>query len=205
MNTGQTAGVALLVAAFTQEKAGKAVLTAMEKAKKEKQIYFDAAAVITQDTNGKVHYNETDDMATSKGASWGALVGGLIGILGGPAGVVGGAGAGAFIGGLASHGDAGFTDDNLKQLGSALNPGTSAVITISNIDFLKTLHENVGEDELRATVGNLAKQIADQLNEGQDVIREVFVTEKGTIMEQMAVDSTTIKVITDAAASVTNA
>ena len=204
MSMEQTPGVALLVAAFTQEKAGKAVLKAMEEAKKEKRIYFDAAAVVTQDSDGKVHYNETDDMATSKGASWGAVVGSVIGIFGGPMGVVGGAGAGAFIGGLASHGDAGFSDDSLNQFGSALNPGTSAVITISNIDFLKTLHENVGEDELHTMVGDLAEQITAQLNEGEDVIRGIFITEKGPIMKPMAVDDTTIRVIKDAAVAANN-
>ena len=94
MTEKQTEGVSILIAAFTREEAGKAVLKALKEAKKQRHVYFDAAAVITQDTDGDVHYSETDDMTAGKGASWGAVVGGVIGILGGPLGVVGAAGAG---------------------------------------------------------------------------------------------------------------
>ena len=198
MSVQQTEGIGLLVAAFTQEEAGKAVLKAMKKAKKEKKIYFDAAAVITQDADGDVHYSETDDMATGKGAKWGALVGGVIGILGGPLGIVGAAGAGALIGGIAAHGDAGFSDDSLKQLGTALTPGTSAVITVSNIDFIKMLREEVSEEDMRAAVADLSEQISAQLKDGKDVIRALFITEDGVFIQQVAADHATVEVITAA-------
>lgn len=191
----QVASVGIMVAAFTQEKAGKAALKAMKKAKKDSIVYFDAAAVLTQDADGDVHYSETDDMTTGKGASWGALVGGVIGILGGPLGVVGAAGAGALIGGLASHGDAGFSDDSLKKLGTALKPGTSAVITVSNIDFLKEMREHASDDELRAVIASLAEQISAELSGGNDVARSLIMTEAGVIVRQVAADHQTIQVM----------
>ncbi|NHZ71779.1 MAG: DUF1269 domain-containing protein [Aquificales bacterium] len=198
MSVQQTEGIGLLVAAFTQEEAGKAVLKAMKKAKKEKKIYFDAAAVITQDTDGDVHYSETDDMTTGTGAGWGAMVGGVIGILGGPLGIVAAAGAGALIGGIAAHGDAGFSDDSLKQLGTALTPGTSAVITVSNKDFLKMLREEVSEEDMRVAIGNLSEQIGAQLKDGKDVVRALFITEEGVFVQQVAADHDTVQVITAA-------
>ena len=106
-------GVGFLVMAFNDEKAGDEVLKMMKDAKKKKEFYFEDATVIRQDAKGKVHYHETGDMHTGKGAGAGALIGGLIGILGGPAGVVLGAGAGAAIGAAAAHGDAGFRDESL--------------------------------------------------------------------------------------------
>ena len=90
--------VGFLVVAFTDEMAADQALDAMKAAKKQQQFYFEDAAVIRQDAQGKVQYHETGDMGAGKGAGIGALVGGVIGILGGPAGVVVGAGAGAAIG-----------------------------------------------------------------------------------------------------------
>jgi hypothetical protein len=71
------AGVGMLVAAFTNEEAGEEALKAFKQAKKEGQIYFEEAAVIKQDADGEVHYHETGDMTTGKGAGIGALLGGL--------------------------------------------------------------------------------------------------------------------------------
>jgi len=194
----QVAGVGLMVAAFTQEEAGKVALKAMEKAQKEKRVFFDAAAVITQSEDGEVHFNETDDMKTGEGAGWGAVVGGVIGILGGPVGIAAGAGIGAAIGGAASHGDAGFSDDSLEKFGSVLNPGTSALITINNKDFLKTMREGINEEELQAVVSKIAEQISSQLNEGKDVIEYLIIGEDGSILQESTADQDTIKVITTA-------
>jgi uncharacterized membrane protein len=191
----QVAGVGLMVAAFTQEKAGKAALKAMKQAKKDRKIYFDAAAVITQDADGDVHYSETDDMSTGKGAKWGALVGGVLGVLGGPAGVVAAAGAGALIGGAASHGDAGFSDDSLKQLGTAMSPGTSAVITISNKDFLKDVHKEHKQEEMRAIVSKLAEEISAELSAGRDIALSLIITEDGIILQEVAADHDTMQVM----------
>ena len=126
MNDTQTQGVAavgFLVLAFTEETAGDKALQAIKAAKKQQQIYFEDAAVISQDAQGKVHYHETGDMSAGKGAGIGALVGGVLGILGGPAGIVAGAGAGAAVGAAISSADKGFKNENLKSIGVALMPG----------------------------------------------------------------------------------
>ena len=191
----QVAGVGLMVAAFTQEEAGKVALKAMKQAKKDRKIYFDAAAVITQDADGDVHYSETDDMSTGTGAKWGALVGGVLGVLGGPVGIVAAAGAGALIGGVASHGDAGFSDDSLNKLGTALTPGTSAVVTISNKDFLKDVHKEHKEEEVRAIVEKLAEEISAGLNAGRDVARSLIITEEGVILQDVDADHDTMQVM----------
>ena len=91
--------VGFLVVAFTDAAAADQALDAMKDAKRQQQFYFEDAAVIKQDAQGKVKYHETGDMGVGKGAGIGALVGGVLGILGGPGGVVLGVGAGAVVGG----------------------------------------------------------------------------------------------------------
>jgi uncharacterized membrane protein len=154
--------------------------------------------VITQDEDGDVHYSETDDMTTGTGAGWGALVGGVIGILGGPLGIVSAADAGALIGSIASHGDAGFSDDSLKQLGTALKPGTSAVITISNQDFLETLREHANDEHMRETIITLSEQISTQLNNDKNVAISLIISEDGVILQEAAPDHDTVRVIAQA-------
>ena len=61
--------VGFLVLAFTEEQAADNALKALEDAKKHKQVYCEDAAVIRQDAAGKVHYRETGDMSTGKGAA----------------------------------------------------------------------------------------------------------------------------------------
>src|SRR5262245_1246391 len=130
-------GVGFFVAAFTDENLGDKALAEMKEAKKKQQFYFEEAAVIKQDADGKVTYYETGDMGGGKGAGIGALVGGVLGVLGGPGGVLLGAGAGAAIGGVAASGDRGFRDESLNTVGTALTPGTSAIAVITNREFLK--------------------------------------------------------------------
>ena len=106
------AGVGLFVAAYVDERGADQALDALKQAKKDDEIYYDDAAVVRRDAEGKVHTKETGDMTTGKGAGIGALIGGVIGLLGGPAGVAAGAAVGAAVGGIAAHGDAGFDKDS---------------------------------------------------------------------------------------------
>lgn len=73
----------------------------------------------------------------------GALVGGVIGLIAGPLGVL----AGSSIGALASQlRDSGFPNDQLRQLGSSLAPGHSALVveidgsvTVAATELLRSL------------------------------------------------------------------
>jgi uncharacterized membrane protein len=189
------AGVGMLVAAFTNEEAGEEALKALKQAKKERQIYFEEAAVIKQDADGEVHYHETGDMTAGKGAGIGALVGGVIGILGGPAGIAIGAGAGALLGGLASKGDAGYGDDSLEQLGVALQPGTSAIAIITSSAFLKAMRKYGDEEQIREAVTNLADGISANLAEGNNVALGLLITEAGVAVEEVVANEEAVHVI----------
>ena len=189
------AGVGFLVMAFTDETSADQVLDAMKQAKKQGQFYFEEAAVIRQDQNGKVHYKETGDMSTGKGAGIGAVVGGIIGILGGPAGVVLGAGAGAALGGAIAHPDKGFRNESLNTLGVALMPGNSAIAAITSSDFLKALREEIPIENTRATVANMSTEISNELAQGRDVAIGIVLTEEGLAIKKIAADENSAEIV----------
>jgi uncharacterized membrane protein len=189
------AAVGFLVMAFTAEDTADQVLDVMKQAKKQGKFYFEDAAVIRQDANGHVHYHETGDMSTGKGAGVGALVGGIIGILGGPAGVALGAGAGAALGGAFAHKDKGFRNESLSTIGIALKPGTSAVAAITSSDVLKAVRADVPVEEIRVAVNNLAAELANSLAEGKDVAIGLLATEDGLMVKKIAADENSAEVV----------
>jgi uncharacterized membrane protein len=187
--------VGFLVVAFLDEKAADQALDAMKQAKMQGRFYFEDAAVIRQDTQGKVHYHETGEMSTGKGAGIGALVGGIIGILGGPAGVALGAGAGAAIGAAATAGDRGFRNESLGTVGVALRPGTSAVAAITSHAFLKAVQQQVPIEQVRAAVGNLAAELSARLRENKNVAFGLLLTEDGLAVKEVAANEETAEVV----------
>jgi uncharacterized membrane protein len=187
--------VGFLVVAFTDATAADQALDAMKDAKKQQQFYFEDAAVITQDAQGKVKYHETGDMSAGKGAGIGALVGGVIGILAGPAGVAVGAGAGAAIGAAFAAHDGGFKNDNLQTIGMALKPNTSAVAVITSHDFLKAMQQQVPIEDIRTVVGNLAAELSTQLAAGKCVAIGLLLTPDGLAIKEIAADETSTQVV----------
>lgn len=173
------AGVGLFVAAYVDENGADQTLDNLKQARKAKQFDYDDAAVVRRDAKGKVHTHETEDMSTGKGAGIGALVGGVIGLLGGPVGVVAGAAAGAAVGGLAAHGDAGFDNDTLKEIGGALPNGTSALAVTTSMDFVEAVRKEASEQETLSLARDIATEISDRLNARQDVLMAMAVTEEG--------------------------
>lgn len=193
--TQSVVDVGFLVAAFKDVNGGDSALKALKEAKKQKRLYFDDAAIIRQDKDGDVHYRETGDMTTGKGAGIGALVGGVIGILGGPVGIVVGAGAGALLGGAASHGDAGFDDDSLEQIGVALRPGTSALLATTDKYFVEMANKQIGEKDLRAAIADLSAGLVAKLDEGKDVVLRILLTEEGIAIQQVDADDQTVHIL----------
>jgi uncharacterized membrane protein len=188
-------GVGFLVVAFTDENMADQALAELKEAKSKKEFDFEDAAVIRQDANGKVKYSETGDMGAGKGAGIGALVGGVLGILGGPGGVVLGAGAGAAIGGVAASGDRGFRDENLKTMGVALQPGTSAIAVITSHDFLKEVQKNVPVEDIHTAVGNLSAELSARLAEDKNVAIGLLLSEEGLAVTEIAANEESAEVV----------
>ena len=186
--------VGFLVMAFLDETAADQTLDAMKQAKQRGQFYFEDAAVIRQDAQGKVHYHETGEMGAGKGAGIGALVGGIVGVLGGPVGVALGAGVGAAVGAAAS-GDKGFRNESLGTVGVALKPGTSAIAAITSHDFLRAVQKQVPIEQTRATVSNLAAELSARLGENKNVAIGLLLTENGLAIKEIAANEETAEVV----------
>jgi uncharacterized membrane protein len=166
----------------------------MKEAKKSGEFYFDDAAVIRCDAKGKVHIKETGDMSTGKGAGIGALIGGVIGLLGGPAGVAVGAGAGAALGGLAAKGDAGFSNESLKEIGGALVPGSSAVAATTSQMFVEEVRRQAQEGETVSVAAEIAADIRQNLEARQDVLYSMVLTEEGVAAKKIVASPTAVAV-----------
>lgn len=172
----------LIVAAFQKEDAADAALNAIIQARKERRVKIHEAAVVRRDTGGKLHIHERGDLGPGAGAASGAALGAAVGLFGGPLGALLGGAAGAAIGGIAAKLiDTGIPDDRLRQIGAALQPGTSAIVAMIE-------HTWVGEiqDELQRAGGNLlaaaiSEDVKNQLAAGRDVAYSAVTTAGGTI------------------------
>src|SRR5260370_25876372 len=121
--------VQVIVAAFNDLNGASQALKSLKEAKKERLIEIEDAAVLTKDADGKVKTKETADMRAGKGATIGAITGGVVGLLAGPIGWA--ALGGGVIGGLAAQlHDGGFRDDPLRQLAEGLTPNSSALVAL---------------------------------------------------------------------------
>jgi uncharacterized membrane protein len=126
----------LVVATFDEEKTAKDAFKSMKKAKRNKEIAFQDAAVVRRDDKSRLHIQETGDVKPGEGAAIAGVLGAALGLLAGPAGVVLGGTLGAMIGAVASASDSGISDYSLENIGDRLMPGTSAILAItSSVDI----------------------------------------------------------------------
>ncbi len=177
----------IIIAAFQDEDEADQALKTLKEAKKEKLISIDNAAVIRKDDEGKLHIKETADMGGGKGAGIGTLVGGAIGLIGGPVGVVAGGALGAVVGGLtAKLYDGGFKDDRLRQIGTSLQPGTSAIIAVIEHRWVAELERELAEEGADVTTAVLAADIAEQLQKGGEVSYTALSSEEGLVAGRVA-------------------
>jgi len=104
---------------------------------------FDAA-VVTKDTDGKVHVAK-DETATRAGGWAGAGVGALVGILFPPA-IIGAAVVGGAVGGIGGHLWKGMSRSDVKELGELIDSGEAALVVIGDL----TISEAIEKAELHA-------------------------------------------------------
>jgi uncharacterized membrane protein len=184
----------MFLANYTSENAAGQAFENLKQAKDSGLFYYDDAAVVSRDADGKVNITEHGDMSTGKGAGIGALIGGVIGILGGPAGVAIGAGAGAAIGGIASHSDAGFNNETLNKIGGALQNDTSALAVTTSKDFVESVRDEASDDDTLIMAQDIAAAISSSLDAGQDVLMAVVVTENGVAARKVVVTDDAVAV-----------
>jgi uncharacterized membrane protein len=180
------APVQLVVAAFPDEKAAKAVLKDLKAAKRAKLIGIINAAVVRKDKKGKLHIMETADMHRGQGARLGGVTGAVVGLMAGPALVVPAA-VGALVGGMASRlRDTGFSDDRLKMLGEGLQPESSAIVAVVEHKWVQQLEEEMEEVGADVFTAVLSADIAEQLATGHEVAYTAIADEYGFAVGRVA-------------------
>ena len=187
--------IQVIIAAFKEEETADEALKALKAAKKERLIGIQDAAVIRRDEDNKLHIKETADMGGGKGAAIGGVLGGVIGLIGGPAGVVLGGAAGAAVGGLtAKLFDAGISDERLEEIGSALKPGTSAIIAIIEHKWVAEVEQELAQAGADVLTEALRDDITKQLAEGKDVMYSAVSTDESLTTSRVAADDEVVEV-----------
>lgn len=88
------------------------------------------AAVVRKNPDGSVSSMETHDMSTRRGAVAGAVIGGVLSVIAGPVGIVAASTIGGAAGAAVGHADRGVPNGYIRDLGRALDSGSSALITL---------------------------------------------------------------------------
>src|SRR4051795_5904253 len=123
--------IQIFIATFDNETEAKETLADFKWMDSEGSIELIDAAVIVRGADGKVRFEESADPSGKKWAKRGAIAGGVVGLIFPPAIIAGAAVGGASGGVWGKVRDKGFKDDELKEAGKSLPPGTSAIIAIA--------------------------------------------------------------------------
>ncbi|MBH0197520.1 MAG: DUF1269 domain-containing protein [Nitrospira sp.] len=144
----------LVCIAFQDSSTADRVLNELRAMEQEFVLDLEDAVIVVRDMNGKVHLKQCVDVfcgSTSHGVTLGMLWGGLMGLLfmnplaGLIGSIAGGAGGGAMTTAASEYGllsDYGIPDTFIRQLGSTITLGTSAIfLLIRSADQNKLLAE----------------------------------------------------------------
>jgi uncharacterized membrane protein len=118
----------LIVVGFNNEADAFEMRAALAKLQTQYLIEMEDAVVVTRDANGKVQLHQAVNLTAAgavSGAFWGMLIGMIF--LNPLLGAAIGAGSGALSGKLS---DIGINDQFMKDLGTTLAPGTSALFVL---------------------------------------------------------------------------
>jgi uncharacterized membrane protein len=136
----------LVAVVFDDDSTAFEMRAALAKMQKQYLLEMDDAVVVTRDANGKARLHQAVCLTTAgavSGGFWGMLIGLLF--LNPLLGAVVGAGAGAISG---KFRDIGLDDNMMKEVGTSLKPGTSALfVLLRNVTADKVL------DGLKSFVG----------------------------------------------------
>ena len=136
-----TSTVEIFVATYGDEDGAAAAAKDFRAAERAGAIDLIDAAVIVHTADGKVKIEESADPSGKKWAKRGAIAGGVVGLIFPPSIIVTaavGGGAGGLWGKIR---DKGFKDDDLKEIGNSLPPGSSAIIAVAEDRMVEQLEQ----------------------------------------------------------------
>lgn len=176
--------VQIIVAAFSTPEAAGAVMDDLKEGRKAGLVGILDAAVVVKDADGKLKVTDAKRRGR-KGLVTGGLIGGVIGLLVAPP-VAAVAATGGVIGTLIGRLQSAPLKAEMKNIGSALPPNSSAIVAVIEhtwVSQLKTALVSAGaqlvEDAIKA-------DIAEQLNAGGNVLYTAGVSELGSGFARVA-------------------
>jgi uncharacterized membrane protein len=135
--------IEIFVATYGTEEGAGSALKDFQAAERAGSIDLIDAAVIVHTVEDKVKFEETADPSGKKWAKRGAIAGGVVGLIFPPSIILSaavGAGAGGVWGKIR---DKGFKDEDLKEIGESLPPGSSAIIAVAEDRMVEQLEREL--------------------------------------------------------------
>jgi uncharacterized membrane protein len=159
----------VVVIRFPEPSNAYQAISVLKQADADGRIELRAAAVVERTPEGQLRIPEGADNVGLEGTAAGGLIGMLVGILGGPLGMLLGWGTGALVGGVVDLTRAEKGEDALTMLGSAISPGSTAVIA------------DVAEPAIEVVDGEMAKLSGEVTRRPEDdVMAELEAAEEAT-------------------------
>ncbi len=138
-----TSTVEVFVATYDTEGGAADAAKAFKAAQRDGAIDLIDAAVVVHTAEDKVTIDETADPSGKKWAKRGAIAGGVVGLIFPPTIILSAAVGGGAGGVWGKIRDKGFKDDDLKEIGNSLPPGTSAIIAVAEDRMVEQLERSL--------------------------------------------------------------
>jgi len=130
------------------------------------EIAVYEARIISKGSSGAVGVVDNADMLGWPLIGGGTVLGALMGLLGGPVGAIVGATAGGLIGSIGDAREAGFTDEFVDDIATALAPDKSAVIADISEEWVTPLDTRM--EEIGGVVFRRSLNIVETTQEDRD-------------------------------------
>jgi uncharacterized membrane protein len=162
--------IQIIIATYANAAAAEEGLKAVQNAQRDQGVAVLDAAVVRREQNGKLSIHETEEVTGTRGATAGGILGAVLGILAGPAGMVAGAAVGAVVGGAAaSVWDTGIPHKRLAEIGRNLEPGSAALVVLTEKGFIPFLEELERGTAAQITVEAMNAQAAQRMGHDHEV------------------------------------
>jgi len=133
----------IIVVVFDDELKAIEGFRILKELDREGEISIYEAEIISKGSSGAVGLVEDADMLSLPLIGGGTLVGALVGLLGGPVGAIVGATAGGLIGSIGDAIEAGFTDEFVDDIATALAPDKVAVVADISEEWVTPLDQRM--------------------------------------------------------------
>jgi uncharacterized membrane protein len=153
----------LVVLKCQNETTGENILNTLRELQKQRLITVEDAALVTLKANGKPKIRQANDLVGAGalgGAFWGMLIGLLF--LSPFLGAAIGAGMGAIAG---KFSDIGIDDNFIKQVGSAIHPGESALFVLTRNEVMDKVAPALKQYQFEIIQTSLSQENEDKLHE----------------------------------------